>query len=239
VTILIVAQIGLPILTPLKSVMKKFYLIIILVAIIALAFWVFKKNSTNANVSTPLNDEEEVSGWAKGDTDSNVKLVEYSDFQCPACRYYYSLVKELNDKFAGKIYFEYRYFPLKQIHPNTMISSQAAEAAGLQNKFWEMYDKLFENQKDWSNMNKTEFEQVLAGYAEEIRLDVEKFKTDLVSKEVTNKVEASYNFAIKNKINSTPTFFLNGNKINNPRTLDEFSKIIQDKLDASLLLNQS
>ena len=211
--------------------MKKIYIIIILVAIIALAFWVFKKNSTNTNASIPLNNEEGVLGWVKGNKDSNVKLVEYSDFQCPACRYYYSLVKELNDKFAGKIYFEYRNFPLKQIHRNAMMASQAAEAAGLQNKFWEMYDKLFENQKDWSNMNKTEFEQTLAGYAEEIKLNVEKFKTDLVSKEITNKVEASYNFAIKNKINFTPTFFLNGNKINNPRTIDEFSKIIQDKLN--------
>jgi len=210
--------------------MKKIYIIIILIVVITLGYFGLK-NKKEKVVPITKDNQEEIIGWQRGNLESKVKLVEWSDFQCPACGYYFSVIKELDNKFGDRISFEYRHFPLKQIHSNAMMASQAAESAGLQSKFWEMHDKLFEKQKDWSNMNKTEFEQALAGYAEEISLDVDKFKADLVSKEITGKVEASYISATKNKINSTPTFFLNGNKISNPRTLDEFSKIIQDKLD--------
>jgi len=210
--------------------MKYIYIIVILIVIITLGYFGFK-NKKEKIVPITQDNQEEIIGWQRGNLESKVKLVEWSDFQCPACYYYFSILKELDNRFGDQILFEYRNFPLKQIHRNAMMAAISTEAAGVQNKFWEMYDKLFENQKDWSNMNKTKFEQTLAGYAEEIGLDVEKFKFDLVSKEIADKVEASYKFAIKNKIDSTPTFFLNDNKINNPRTIDEFSKIIQDKLD--------
>ena len=210
--------------------MKYIYIIVILIVIITLGYFGFK-NKKEKIVPITQDNQEEIIGWQRGNLESKVKLVEWSDFQCPACYYYFSILKELDNRFGDQILFEYRNFPLKQIHRNAMMAAISTEAAGVQNKFWEMYDKLFENQKDWSNMNKTKFEQTLAGYAEEIGLDVEKFKSDLVSKEIADKVEASYKFAIKNKIDSTPTFFLNDNKINNPRTIDEFSKIIQDKLD--------
>jgi len=210
--------------------MKYIYIIVILIVIITLGYFGFK-NKKEKIVPITQDNQEEIIGWQRGNLESKVKLVEWSDFQCPACYYYFSILKELDNRFGDQILFEYRNFPLKQIHRNAMMAAISTEAAGVQNKFWEMYDKLFENQEDWSNMNKTKFEQTLAGYAEEIGLDVEKFKSDLVSKEIADKVEASYKFAIKNKIDSTPTFFLNDNKINNPRTIDEFSKIIQDKLD--------
>ena len=210
--------------------MKYIYIIVILIVIITLGYFGFK-NKKEKIVPITQDNQEEIIGWQRGNLESKVKLVEWSDFQCPACYYYFSILKELDNRFGDQILFEYRNFPLKQIHRNAMMAAISTEAAGVQNKFWEMYDKLFENQEDWSNMNKTKFEQTLAGYAEEIGLDVEKFKFDLVSKEIADKVEASYKFAIKNKIDSTPTFFLNDNKINNPRTIDEFSKIIQDKLD--------
>ena len=78
-----------------------------------------------------------------GSPDAKVELIEYADFQCPACGLYYPWVKDLKKEFDGKIKFAFRHFPLRSIHQNADPASQAAEAAGLQGKFWEMHDQIF------------------------------------------------------------------------------------------------
>lgn len=166
-----------------------------------------------------------VSQNVKGEATISATLVEYSDFQCPACAGYYPVVKQLNKDFKGKLRFVYRYFPLRTIHKNAEIASIAAEAAGRQNKFWEMHDLLFENQTEWSDL--TDPREKFKEYAKFIGLDMEKFQNDLNSKEAKDKVEADYQNGLSLGVNATPTFFLNDQKISNPRTYEEFKAIIE------------
>ncbi|MBI3109796.1 DsbA family protein [Candidatus Daviesbacteria bacterium] len=164
----------------------------------------------------------------KGETNAKVTLIEYSDFQCPACAAYYPVVKQLTQEFGQNIYFTYRYFPLSSIHKNARISSQAAEASGKQGKFWEMHDLLFENQNEWSNLPapKEKFKE----YAKFIGLDMEKFQNDLESKEVKERIESDYSSGLSLGVNATPTFFLNGVKLQNPKSYEEFKAKIEEFL---------
>jgi protein-disulfide isomerase len=81
-------------------------------------------------------------------------LIEYSDFQCPACGFYFPLLKKLEEEFGENIAIVYRHFPLSSVHPNAKFAAYAAEAAGKQGKFWEMHDLIFTNQSEWSDKKK-------------------------------------------------------------------------------------
>ena len=150
-------------------------------------------------------------------------LIEYSDFQCPACGSYFPVVERLLLE-NPQIRFVYRHFPLQQ-HVNAFAASQAAEAAGKQGKFWEMHETLFTNQTAWetSKTAKTIFE----GYASDLGLDMEEFMNDYSSEEIKDKINADLKSGLKAGINSTPTFYLNGNKIQ-PNGYEEFKKLISD-----------
>ncbi len=164
-----------------------------------------------------------------GNPSAKVTLVEYSDFQCPACAAYHPMVKQLLTDYNDKIYFVYRYFPLSAIHQNAMISSLAAYAAGLGNKFWEMHDMLFQTQNSWASSSKAR--ETFIDYAKKLDLDIDKFKTDLESDKGKNFINDAYSKGLAIGVNSTPTFFLNGEKIQNPRTYDDFKKLIQDEIN--------
>src|SRR6185369_17631925 len=113
------------------------------------------------------------SEWSKGPKDAKVTLIEYGDFQCPACGTYYPMVKKINEEYGDKVLFVFRNFPLYTIHPNAGISAQAAEAAGLQGKYWEMYDLLFQKQDEWSSSNPAKaVEEHFNGYAQSLGLDL-------------------------------------------------------------------
>lgn len=163
--------------------------------------------------------------WVKGNRDARVVLVEYSDFQCPACGFYYPLLKQLTEEFGDRVAVVYRHFPLKQIHKNAVLAAQAAEAAGLRGKFWEMHNLLFENQSIWSKALNPK--STFTEYAKRIGLNEGKFESDLESRDTKNKVDMDYIFGAGLGINSTPTFFLNGRKLINPRSYEEFKQIIE------------
>lgn len=159
-------------------------------------------------------------------SDVDVTLVEYSDFQCPACGAYYPIVKQLNLELAGRIKFVYRHFPLTKIHENANLAALSAEAAGKQNKFWEMHDMIFENQNKWSDDK--DAKNLFIEYARSLNLDIEKFKIDLDSKEVQEKVTNDYQNGIRLGVNSTPTFFLNSTKLQNPASYEAFKKLLEE-----------
>jgi len=161
--------------------------------------------------------------WVKGNRDAKVVLIEYSDFQCPACAFYYPLLKRISEEFGDKLAIVYRHFPLPQ-HQNAKSAAYAAEAAGRQEKFWEMHNLIFENQKDWKD--KRSADEIFINYAQTLNLNLDQFKTDFASKEIRKKVENAYNNAVRLGLNSTPTFFLNGKKITNPRNYEDFRNII-------------
>lgn len=166
--------------------------------------------------------------FVKGEEKAKVTLIEYADFQCPACASYFPLVKMLSLEFSKDLRVVYRFFPLTTIHKNAMISAQAAYAAGLQNKFWEMHDMLFENQNSWANLSDPK--DTFFEYAKDLELDLAKFKTDAALTSTENFIKDAVRNATALGVNSTPTFFVNNTHIKNPAGYDEFKKIIQDAL---------
>ncbi len=178
-------------------------------------------NNLTASVLMAITDTD----WVKGNKQSNITLIEYSDFQCPACRGYYPILKQLSQDFGDDINFVYRHFPLKQLHPKAESAARAAETAGLQNKFWEMHDMIFENQEIWSN--KRNVKEIFISYATTLNLNIEQFKNDLDSKDIKERVDDDYQGGVKLNIRSVPSFFLEGKKLTNPRTYEEFKNLIE------------
>lgn len=168
--------------------------------------------------------------------DAKVSLIEFGDYECPACGAYNPLVKQVLTQFSGKVTFGFKNFPLSQ-HANAPISSYAAEAAGLQGKFWQMHDKLYENQDAWSTSS--DARNIFVGYAKDLGLDVARFTSDIDSQKVKDIVSSDLNDGNTVGINATPTFFVNGVKIDNPLNFDAFSKIIQNALDKSPITESS
>jgi len=138
---------------------------------------------------------------------AKVVVIEYSDFECPACRSFFPIVRSLKAKYKDEVVFIYRHFPLIEIHPKALIAAQAAEAAGKQGKFWEMHDLLFEKQDEWKNApNPKEF---FLSYAKDLNLDLEKFEKDFENQEIKEKILNERNEALKLGLQGTPSFFVN------------------------------
>ena len=173
-----------------------------------------------------INDNENI----KGEKEAAATLIEYSDFQCPACGSYYPIVKKVTEDLSAKVRFAYRHFPLPQ-HKNAKLAATVAEAAGRQGKFWEMHDLIFQNQSDWSEDKNAAV--LFAKYAQDIGLDLARFQTDIASDDIKAKIENDYKSGVKAGVNSTPSFFLNGKKMDNPRNYDEFKNAIEQTLGQS------
>jgi protein-disulfide isomerase len=172
--------------------------------------------------------------WSKGPKDAKVTLIEYADFQCPACASYHPIVKNVLEAYSDKVLFVYREFPLYTIHPNASISAQAAEAAGLQGKFWEMYDLLYTKQSEWAFVAGNRIvEQNLDVYAKSLGLDMDKFHADLNSDQVLKKIKVDVDGAIEAGVGRTPTFYLNLKQMQNPASEQEFKSLLDAALASS------
>jgi protein-disulfide isomerase len=206
-------------------------IVVVIVALFAGVFFFTKHKNGTSSGGGKTNSSAEPSQHTTGGGKSGVVLVEYGDYQCPACGQYYPIVKQVVEANKADITFQFRNFPLVQIHQNAFAGARAAEAAALQNKYWEMHDILYENQQTWgtaSNPN-TYFE----AYAKQLGLDVEKFKTDMGSNQVSDLINADIAEGQRLGANATPTFVLNGKKLEqNPRSLDEFNKLISEAIKA-------
>ena len=189
------------------------------------AFFLVKKSaSVSPNVPDLNLTTVASSDWAKGKENAKHLLVEYSDFQCPACAAYVNLVKKLLAEHPDNVRLVYRNFPLRTIHANANRAAQAAEAAGKQGKYWEMHDLLFEKQTEWAEKNNAQ--ELFAGYAESLSLDLNQFKTDIDSREIKDKIDNEYLSAIQANLSATPTFFLDGKKIT-PKNYEEFVTLLE------------
>lgn len=151
--------------------------------------------------------------WYLGNPQGQIKIIEYSDFQCPACQQYSKVDQQLVQLFGDRIGFAYRHFPLRELHRYANLAAQAAEAAGKQGKFWDMAALLFNHQNDWADSPQAP--TLFTNYAESLKLNLPEFLADIRSRQVRALVEADYINGLVNKINSTPTFYINGQKINN------------------------
>lgn len=160
-----------------------------------------------------------------GDKESPIVLVEFGDYQCPACAAYHPFVKQLVSDLGSDLALVYRHYPLTQIHKNALAASIAAEAAGVQGKFWEMHDKLYEKQVDWSDESDPAGKFV--EYAKELELDEGKFQSDLKNNELRSKVDSNTVSGNQLKVRGTPTFFANGILIENIRDYEEFKSKVE------------
>lgn len=201
-----------------------FWLIAIL-ALIVLTWIIVQAAKPNPEGSTTIKDQE----WSKGGSDAAVTLIEYSDFQCPACAVYYRNVKMLSEEFGDQIQIIYRNYPLDSLHPQATLAAYAAEAAGQQDRFWEMHNLLFDNQGEWAGQSNAR--DIFIGYAEQLSLDVERFTADLKNKDIQAAVQDDKISGNQAFVEGTPTFYLNGQKINNPLSYDKFRQLIQAALD--------
>jgi protein-disulfide isomerase len=160
---------------------------------------------------------------AQGPNNAPVTLVEYGDYQCPYCGAAYPVVKRLQKVLGEKLGFVFRNFPLTQAHPYAMIAAEAAEAAALQGKFWEMHDLIYENQDDLEP-------DALPAWAEKLGLDLAKFGAALRQGDVSKRVKEDRMSGIRSGVNGTPCFFINGARYDGTADRDS----LEDALEAQL-----
>lgn len=191
-------------------------------------FLVTRQDQSKSQFQPNPKLEVRAGDWVGGERDAPVILVEYLDFQCPACGSYYPVVKQLEREFTGQLTVVTRHFPLEQPHQYARLAARAAEAAGRQGKFFQMHDKLFEGQKEWSDAK--DAKKIFISYAEDIGLNIEKFKKDIEDKPIDQKIDSDQQSGTEVGVNSTPSFFINGVKIDNPESLEAFKSLIESEL---------
>ncbi len=138
--------------------------------------------------------------------DAKITIVEFADFECPGCAGIHPVLKRLLTDYSGKISFVYRTFP---IHRDSALAATFALAAGEQGKFWEMHDKLYENQSSWAGKEKPP-RDIFLGYATDLKLDIAKLEKSLSDSHLEAHVNADRDDALKLGIRGTPTIFING-----------------------------
>ena len=199
-------------------------------AIVGLYYLSSPGGGNGSSVGLTLTEPVSASDWRRGPDGAKAVLVEYSDFQCPACASYESLLQQLSGEFGNSLQFVYREFPLRSIHQNADLAARAAEAAGVQGKFWEMHDKIFQTQADWSKLSNSAAEAKLKSYAQALGVNMPQFASDLNSPAVMAKINNDISSGNQSGIQGTPTFFLNGKDAGYPQGYEEFKAIIQKVL---------
>jgi 2-hydroxychromene-2-carboxylate isomerase len=152
-----------------------------------------------ADLSDPVDPARD---HVRGNPEAPVTLVEYGDYECPYCGRAAPVVKELLERFDGRLRFVFRHLPLVDVHPNAALAAQAAEAAGAQGRFWDMHDRLFDHQDELDPHD-------LSRHATELGLDVAAFEDDLRSHRFAARVAQDVNSADEAGVAGTPSFFIN------------------------------
>ena len=167
--------------------------------------------------------------YMTGTKGAKINVVEFGDYQCPACAYASPIIQELVKAYKDNqnVNFVFRNFPLPQ-HSNAMISAEAAEAARAQGKFLEMSEMLYGRQNEWSGNPKAL--EIFVGYAGELGLNVKTFTDSVNQEKFKDTITKDRSDGQALGINSTPTFFVNGEKLNGIPSFDEFKKKIDEKL---------
>ena len=152
-----------------------------------------------AKLRIPVSDADH----ARGPVHAPIVLVQYGDYQCPHCGAAYPITEQLQETLKGEMRFVFRHFSMTQIHPEALNAARAAEAAGMQGRFWQMHSMLFENQDSLRVGN-------LLAFATATRLVLKKFAKDMESAYVEEKIQEDFRGGVRSGVNGTPTFFING-----------------------------
>jgi len=214
---------------------KRFLAILAALIVIFGGFFLLTSKKTPTSSTQPTNH---VIGQGK----SGVTLIEYGDYQCPACEEFNNVVDQIRTNFSKQIVFQFRNLPLTQLHPNAFAGARAAEAANLQGKFWQMHDLLYTpaNWLVWTNAKdpSSNFDS----YAQKLGLNVTQFQQDYNSTKVNDLVNADISaFNKTGQPEGTPTFFLDGQVLDDNKLVDSstgqpslsiFSQMIQNEINA-------
>ena len=152
-----------------------------------------------------------------------LELVQYGDYECSACGEAYLVVKHIENTLENELRCVFRNFPRMQAHPRALEAARAAEAAGIQGKFWEMHDRIFENQTDLDDGS-------LLSHASGLDLDLEDFIADMRSPFISKRIETDYLQGVRSGVRDTPTFFVNGRKFEGVIPFDLFKQMIDRSL---------
>jgi protein-disulfide isomerase len=211
---------------------SKFMVGFLVVAVVVLV-GLFVINNKPTTPATATTSAAKVNGneLHKTGTGTKVTVVEFGDYQCPACSEVEPIIEKLTANYATKITFVFRNYPLS-IHPNALAAAEAAEAASAQGKVWEMHNKLYAAQKDWADLSSADALNTFVGYAESLGLDTTKFKSDVTNKAYASIISADKADGDALTLSGTPSFFIN-NTIFKPGfvpTYDELTKAIDADL---------
>jgi protein-disulfide isomerase len=164
-----------------------------------------EENMEPATLTVPVSKHDHI----QGRFDAPLTLVEYGDYQCPACGAAYPVVKEIQSVLGDRLRFVFRNFPLTNIHPQAEHAAEAAEAAGEQGHYWEMHDALYENQDALEDED-------LARYASDLGLDARRLIREIETGAHRDRIRQDLQSGIRSGVNGTPTFFVNGARHNGP-----------------------
>ncbi len=171
-------------------------------------------NNINANAIQPASSSDgNIADHVIGKTDSKVILIEYGDYQCPGCGAANPGIETVTNQYKDVITYIFRNFPLTTIHQNALAAAGAAEAAGLQGKYWEMHHLLYKSQADWENLSGTDRTNMFTSYAKSLGLNETQFQSDLSSSAISQKISFDEAIGQKVQVDSTPSLFLNGVKL--------------------------
>ncbi len=171
------------------------------------------------------------SDYVKGNKNSGVVLVKYSDFECPSCAQADQALRDIIARKGDRFALVYRHFPLSQIHRNADGAARASEAAGRQGKFWEMHDKIFDTQRIWAGSPRGS--EIFAEYARELGLDMEKYTNDVNDGALRSKINEDYKMGVTSGVRGTPTFFINGTQVTGLRTFADLEAALDTAYAAS------
>lgn len=219
---------------------KGFLAAIVVVVLIFVGIFAFSGHKSGSNSSSSASNGQPTS-HTEGKGQTGVTLVEYGDYQCPYCGEYFPIVEQVAAKYNDQIKFQFRNFPLINLHQNAFAAARAAEAASLQGKFWDMYRLIYEGQSQWSESNNAN--QFFQQYARQLGLNMSLFNRDYSSNQVNNAINADKAEGDKLNIQGTPTFFLDDKQLDNTKLLDASGKpslsAFQKIIDTEIAQKQS
>jgi protein-disulfide isomerase len=170
-----------------------------------------------SRLQLPLGSSDHV----RGPDNAPFTLVEYGDYECPACGRLYVTLRDLQSEVASRLRIVFRHYPLSGIHPHAQQAAEAAEAAGAQGKFWEMHTLLFERASKLETKD-------LIHYAEELALDADRFRTELKHHTYSDRVRANFVAGVQNGVYGTPGLFLNEVRYAGKWDRDSLTRLLSD-----------
>jgi protein-disulfide isomerase len=204
-------------------------------------WWKTQQKPVELAVALPSTGDsvlaQKAHGYTIGSPDAKVEIIEFADYECPACGNYFTITEpdvRKNLVATGIIKYTFYDYPLVNMHRNTIPAAMSAACADDQGKFWEMHDALFSGQIEWNGEATTNPRGVITDYAKKIGLDLPKWNACMDATTHSERIRANYSLGLMKQVGSTPTFFVNGNKMAGAANYDELKAAVDAALAPTL-----